>query len=327
MNINPVRIMSLPVAACVIFILFYFYGGGLTYGFTLDKVLAVVDQEVITLSDYLVFAKSMGAKATADVDEALLKKLIEEKVILHEAYVRGVEINDTETDTMLEEVKKESALSQSDLEKELMKEGTNFSSYRKVVKERLIAFKLIGSEVDSKVIVTDKEIDKFYSENRKDYIARPARAEVKAIFLRLNKDATVTEITDLKRRALRIAEELRNGGNFESLADLYNDEQLRERQGRLGEFQRGALIPQLDVKVFSMSPDEISGPIWVKEGVYLVKLVKRTDDEFRPLEDARGEIYGHLFAQKRGKIFNEWVRSLWEKAFITINHDQAAEGS
>jgi parvulin-like peptidyl-prolyl isomerase len=325
MNINPVRIISLSVAACVIIILFC--GGGLSFGFTLDKVLAVVDKEVITLSDYLVFAKSMGAAVTADVNEALLKKLIEEKVILHEAYARGVEVSDTETDTMLEEVKKDGGLSQSDLERELMKEGTNFSSYRKVVKERLIALKLIGAEVDSKVIVTEKEIEKFYSENRKDYMARPARAEVEAIFLRLNEDATVTEITDLKRKALRIADELRNGGNFDSLADRYNDEQLRERQGRLGEFQRGALIPQLDVKVFSMGRGDVSGPIWVKEGVYIVKLVKRTDDEFRPLEDVRGEIYGHLFAQKREKIFNGWVRSLWEKALITINRDQAAEGS
>lgn len=325
MNINPVRIMSLPVAVCVIVILFF--GQGLSHGFTLDKVLAVVDKEVITLSDYLVFAKSMGAKKTTDVDEALLKKLIEEKVILREAYARGIEISDTETDSMLEEVRREGGLSQSDLESELIKEGTNLSSYRKVVKDRLIALKLIGSEVDSKVIVTDKEIEKFYNENKKDYVSRPARAEVTAIFLRLNEDATVTEITDLKRKALRIAEELRNGGNFESLAGRYNDEQLRERQGRLGEFQRGALIPQLDAKVFSMGRGEVNGPIWVKEGVYIVKLVKRTEDEIRPLEDARGEIYGHLFAQKREKIFNEWVRSLWEKALITINREQAAEGS
>jgi hypothetical protein len=50
-----------------------------------------------------------------------------------------------------------------------------------------------------------------------------------------------------------------------------------------------------------------------------VKLVNRTDDAFKTLEEARIEIYKRLFTKKREKIFNEWVRSLWRKAFITIN--------
>jgi peptidyl-prolyl cis-trans isomerase SurA len=317
MNMNPGRIISLPFAVFVTLILIW--TEGFSDGFTLDKVLAVVDKDAITLTDYLLFAKSAGVGGNTDVDEALLKKLIEEKVILQEANKRGIEISDAETDSMIEEMKKEGAVSQSDFEKELLKEGMSFSSYRKVVRERLTALKLIGAEVDSKVIVTEKEIEKFYRENKKDYIARPAQVEVRAIFLRLSEGATVTEITDLKRKALRITAQLRNGEDFESLAGRYNDEDLRSRQGRLGEFQRGALIPQLDGKVFSMGNGEISGPVWVKEGVYIVKLVNRIDDAFKPLEEAKNDIYKHLFAQKREKIFNEWVRSLWEKAFITIN--------
>jgi len=291
-----------------------------SYAFTLDKVLAVVDKDAITLSDYLLFAKTMGVVENMDViDEALLKKLIEEKVILHEAGRRGIEISDAETDALIEEIKKDSAVSQSDLEREIAKGGMNFSSYRKVVKERLLAVKLIEADVNSKVIVTEKEVERFYGENKRDYLAGPARAEVKAIFLRLNEGATVTEITDLKRKILSIAARLGNGENFESLAGLYNDERLSESQGRLGEFHRGALIPQLDRKVFSMQKGEISGPLWVKEGVYLVKLIDRTEDAFKPLEEVKNDIYKRLFAQKREKMFNEWVRSLWGKAFISIN--------
>ncbi len=319
LNMKPIRFIDLTAAACITFILFWTWG--FSYGFTLDKVLAVVDNDAITLTDYLLFAKSMdaGVSEHADVNETLLKKLIEEKVILHEATRRGLEVTDAETDGMIEEVRKESGLSRDDLEKELVREGMSFKSYRKAVKERVAALKLIGMEVDSKVIVTDKEIEKYYRENREEYIASPAHAEVKAIFLKLDEDATVAEITDLKRKALKISAQLMNGQDFESLADRYNDEHLRERHGRLGEFQRGALIPQLDRKAFSMRIGETSGPLWVKEGVYIVKVVNRTDDVFKPLEEVKPEIYKHLFAQKKEKLFNEWVRSLWEKAFVTIN--------
>lgn len=319
MNRKPIRFIGLTAAAYLTFIVFW--TGGLSYGFTLDKVLAVVDNDAITLTDYLLFAKSMdvGVSEHADVDKTLLKKLIEEKIILHEATRRGVEVTDAETNDLIEQVVKEGGLSQSDLEKELLKEGMNFKSYKKTMKERLAALKLIGTEVDSKVIVTDKEVEKFYRENREEYVSHPARAEVKAIFFKLDAGATVTEITDLKRKALKISAQLKNGQDFESLADRYNDEHLKERQGRLGEFQKGALIPELDRKVFSMQSGETSGPVWVKDGVYIVKLVNKTDAVFKPLEEVKSEIRKHLFAQRRGKLFNEWVKSLWEKAFVTIN--------
>jgi len=320
MSMNPIRMINLPFISCIIFVLLITVSA--SYGFTLDKVLAVVDNDAITLSDYLLFAKSMGSGAHADVDEVLLKKLIEEKVMMHEATRRGIEVTDAETDIMIEEVRKESGVSHDDLEGELLKEGMNLKSYKKAIKERLVALKLIDAEVDSKVLVTEKEIEEFYSENWKDYVARPAQAEVKAIFLHLSEGATVTEITDLKRKALRIADRLRNSEDFDSLAEQYNDENLKNRQGKLGEFKRGALIAPLDAKAFSMRNGEISGPLWVKEGVYIVKLVNRTDDGLRPLGEVRGEIHKHLFTQMREKILNEWIRSLWEKAFITINQDQ-----
>jgi peptidyl-prolyl cis-trans isomerase SurA len=293
---------------------------GISYAFTLDKVLAVVDNEAITLSDYLLFARTMGPVGNMEVvDEALLKKLIEEKIILHEAGRRDVGVTDAEVDAMIEEIKKDGAVSQGDLERELAKGGMDFSSYRKIVKERLVAMKLIEADVDSKVIVTEREVEDFYFANRRDYLSGHAQAEVRAIFLKLNEGATVTEVTDLKRKVLRIAAQLEAGENFESLAGRYNDGHLREREGKLGEFQRGALIPQLDAKVFSMRRDEISGPLWVKEGVYIIKLIDRTDDVYKPLEEVKGDVYKRLFARKRDKTFNEWVRSLWEKAFITIN--------
>ena len=291
-----------------------------SYAFTVNKVLASVDDDVITLLDYQLYLKSLGAAINPDViDEGVLKKMLEEKVLLHEAGRRGMEIGDSEVDRMIEGLRKDNSLSQEDMEKQLRREGMDMRGYRRLLKDRLMVLKLIETEVDSKVIVTDKDVKDFYSANRRNYLSGSDKVELEAIFLRLSGDATVTEITDLKRKALKISAELEEGESFESLVDQNDDDDLKNKGGRLGEFGRGDLIPLLEDKVFSMKKGEISGPLWVKNGVYILKLINRTEQSVKPLEQVRADIEKQLKKQGKEKIFNGWMKSLWEKASIKIN--------
>ena len=80
-----------------------------------------------------------------------------------------------------------------------------------------MALKLVESDVDSRVRVNEEEIEEFYHANKNDYLGSPGKVEVRAIFLKLNEGATAGEITDLKRKALKIMGELREGVSFELL--------------------------------------------------------------------------------------------------------------
>jgi parvulin-like peptidyl-prolyl isomerase len=305
---------------CLFFLVSLFVFLDLSYGLTVDSVIATVNNEIITLSDYQRFVASIGAGNTRNkeaVEEALLKRLLEEKIILHEAVRRGIEASDTEVDKAIEEFKKQKALSQDDFEKMLAEEGTDINSYRKFIKDRIILSKLVSEGVDSKVVVTVKEIEDFYNTNKKDYLI-PEKVEVKAIFLRLNKDASITEITDLKQKVLGIVSHLKEGDSFESLVSQYSDEPLKSRGGMLGEFERGTLIPLLDNKAFSMRKGEVSEPIWVSEGVYILKLKDKRGESYKTIEAVRKEIYENLHVKKGEKLFNEWMKTLWEKASISI---------
>ncbi len=292
---------------------------GASYGFTVDRVLATVGGDPVTFSDYRIFVKAAGVSETGTVDEGLLKKLIEERVILMEARRRGFELSDAEADMLIENAKTDNAISHEAFERELAREGINHERYRRFVRDHLTAAKLVEMEVDSKVVVTDKEVDDFYQANRKDYLDLPARADLRAIFLRLDEGASVTEITDLKRKAMQIVRKIRDGESFEALSDRYNEENLKRKNGKLGEFERGALIPALDRKVFLMGEGEVSDPIWVKEGVYIIKVVRRTEERYRTLEEARKEIQRLLYARMKEKIMNEWMRTLWERTSVTVN--------
>ena len=111
---------------------------------------------------------------------------------------------------------------------------------------------------------------------------------------------------------------LRDGENFERLVDEYSDEPLKSHRGVLGRFARGALITPLDQKAFSMKEREISDPIWVGDGVFILQLISRSDETFKPLHQVKQTIYDTLFKQRREKVFNDWIKALWEKASVRI---------
>ena len=312
----PVSFVFAPLLVVILVVLCF---PDNSHGTMPDRVVATVNNEAITLTDYKLFVKYIGLQDEGEgVDEGLLRKLIEEKIILCEAKSRGIEVSDGEVNAMMEKMRTENALSMDEMEKELEREGMGVQGLKRLIKEKLMALRLVESDVDSRVRVNEEEIEEFYHENRSDYLGSPGKVEIRAIFLKLDEGATAGEITDLKRKALRIIEELREGVSFEHLVVQYNDEYLKNDGGRLGEFERGALIPQLDKKVFSMNVGETSEPIWLTEGVYILKVVKKTNDIYKPRGEVREEIRAYLSEEKREALLHAWIKTLWERASIKI---------
>lgn len=290
------------------------------YGVVVDRILATVGDEVITSADYQQFMKRIGDSGNKDVvDENLLKRFIEERIILQEGKKKGVEVTDGEINRAIEEFRTQNDLSKEDFEKFLNEEHMNVNTYKKILRDRILVSKMISSDVDSKVIVKDNEIEGYYNEHKMEFISSPEKAEIHAIFLRLKEGASLTEITDMKRKTLKISALLKDGYNFEGLVDEYSDEPLKSQGGFLGKFIKGTLIPPLDNKAFSLKEGEITDPVWVSEGVYILKLVKKTGDSFKLLEEAKAGIRNYLYQQKREKIYNEWIKSLWEKSSVKIH--------
>ena len=292
-----------------------------SFGITAGRVLATVENEEITLSDYQRFIKGIGGIENTDVvDKILLERLITDRIIRHTAEDRGIGVADNEVEKEVEAFKRQNSLSQEDFEALLSKEGMTFGEYKKGIADKIRAMKLFNMEVESKVFVTGKEIEGYYSEHRKDYQLSPEKVEIKAVLLKLRQDASINEITELKREALRIATEIQEGGKFEKL--IKSQRVVKGSSGTeisSGEFKRGSLTPALDDKAFSMKKGETSGPIWVKNGAYILKVINKTDESFKPIKDVHKEIYSKIHEQKTENKFIEWVRTLWEKTSVKIN--------
>ena len=292
-----------------------------SFGITAGRVLATVENEEITLSDYQRFIKGIGGIENTDVvDKILLERLITDRIIRHTAEHRGIGVADNEVEKEVEAFKRQNSLSQEDFEALLSKEGMTFGEYKKGIADKIRAMKLYDLEVQSKVSVAEKEIEDYYADHRKDYLLSTEKVEIKTVLLKLKQDASISEITELKREALRIATEIQEGGNFEK---VINQQKAVKGSAGIesvsGEFERGTLAPVLEKKAFSLKKGETSGPIWVRDGVYILKVLKKTEERIKPIGDVHKEIYSIIYEQKRENNFNEWVRRLWEQTSVKIH--------
>ena len=291
-----------------------------SFAVTLNKVLASVDNEIITYADYQQFVKGLEVTPQGDeVDAGVLNNLIEEKLILLEAKKKGIEVSDEEVDKEVEELRKRNGISNEEFKDLLAGEKMDSTVYKKFMKDTMTVARLINREVDAMVVVPPGEMEIYYNENRKDYLVSPETVELKAIFLKLDEDASITEITDLKIKAIKIVSLLREGENFELLVEAYSDEPLKSHEGILGKFARGKLIPPLDQVAFSLKEGEISDPVWVSEGAYILTVAHKNSASFLPFEAVKEDIYNRLFHQKREKLLTEWTKKIWEKSSVKIN--------
>ena len=279
------------------------------YAATVDRILATINDEFITLSDYRLFLKREGYKGAEGVEEGNLKKLIEERLILREAKDKGIISTDEEVEELLDEISKERGISRDQIISLFNGEERD---YKNLLKDKIMSLKLIEEEVDSKVVINESETERFYNERREHFRKAPERVEIEILFMPYPSDASVTEITDLKLKSLKVLKMLKEGDDFEWIARRYG-----EFKGP-GSFERGALLNPLNNTVFSLNEGDISNPIWTDDGVYIVKVIKRFEATYQPLEDVKDQIYRILYDNKRAELLNNWLKGLWEKASIII---------
>lgn len=276
---------------------------------TIDRILATVNDEFITLSDYRLYLKREGYSLLEGVDEAILKKMIEERLILKEARSRGITASDAEIEDMINEISKERGMSRDEIIEMLKGEEKD---YRSILRDKILSMKLIMEEVDSKVVVDDRELEQFYKKNREHYRVEPERVEIETLFMALPPEASVTELTDLKLKALKLVKMLREGSDFEGTARIYGE------FSRPGSFEKGALLNPLNDIAFTLKEGDISNPVWTDTGVYIIKVIKRLEAKYKPISDVRSQIYRILYENRKAELLNEWLKRLWAGAYISL---------
>lgn len=310
--------------------LFFFllYGSFSSSEAVVDRIVAVVNQEIITLSEVEKWAGPFQEEIQTkdrlerrervhEVYRKVVEKLIEEKLIDQEVKRSGVKVTSKEIEGALEEVKRRNAATQEDLEKALANEGLTLEAYKKEIEKRLQRMKLINWAVKVESKAEERELRDFYQKNIDQYRSNESYRPSQILFL-VPKEVTPEEIQEIRKKCQKVFEKVKGGEDFGEMALLYSEDISAKDRGDLGYFKRGELLPELEKEALRLQVGEVSGIIRTNLGFHIIKLLDRKGGTPLPFEEVKEKVKADYYDKEMEKAFQQFLRTLKEKSVIEI---------
>ncbi len=294
-----------------------------------DRIVAVVNDEVITLSEwnsaFEPYRANVGASHTGEEREKvltenriiLLNRMIDNLLIEQQSRKTGIVITDEELINAIKDLLRRRNISQDDLQKALDREGTTLETYKKGVRDQLMRIRLIQREIKSRVAVSDEEIGAYYLKHREDYEGKET-VRIRQILLPLPKEEDQAEKEKIRANAEAIRKLLLNGESFELLSVKYSQGSAAAAGGDIGYIEKGMILHEVEEVAFSLSLNQISGVIESPVGFHIIKVIDRRGAGFKNIESVREEIREKIDQEKMEKKFDEWMDALRIKSHIEI---------
>jgi peptidyl-prolyl cis-trans isomerase SurA len=299
-----------------------------------DKVVAVVNSDVITLSELeeetsgLLRSitennpnKPIG-EALEEAREATLNGMIESRLIQQKAKKYNVKVTDEDIDIAYENIRNGMSLDPAEFIEKLKKSGLTVESYRKKLESQILQSRLLSYDVRSKIVVTEEMIVDYYNEH---YISKVDKGSYYLLQIgcswsetddpeELNLDKQQTRL-----RTERIFDLAQKGQDFRTLAEKFSELPSASDGGDIGVFSLDEMAPAMRDAVSSLQPGEMSKIIETPAGYQFFKLLSGEEDATvvtAAFEAVKAEIREKIYEEKLKTAYAEWVKKLKEDAYI-----------
>lgn len=254
-----------------------------------DRIVAVVNKEVITLSELneaiAAAERQLKRQGTQAPERAVLERQMLERLILDKAQLQvardsGIRVDEVQLDRAMQRVAEQNKMTLSAFRSALEKDGVPFNAFRDELRDQIALTRLREREVDDKIQVSDTEVDLFLEESKAQTGARE-EFNVAHILVSVPDQASPERVELSRARAEKARAEAAAGGDFARIAASVSDAPDALRGGAIG-WRSAERLPELFTSTLAkMKPGEVSGLLRSSAGYHVLKLI-----------DRRGELEG-----------------------------------
>ncbi len=272
-----------------------------------DRVVAVVNDEIITMSDLQ--REEMLRKSDGKLDERLLlEDMIDRKLQMAAAKRAGMDVTDKELADAVADIMKRNSLDSSQFEAALRKDGLTLDQYKTELREQMTLSRMFNKYVRSGIAVDEAEARAYYERNLASF-SLPEEVRVRQIFFPLAENATPDQVAAVKSRAQSVYERAKNGDDFNRLVRENSSGATSTQDGDLGFMQREHLMPEIEAAARNLKPGELAGPLLCAGGFHIIRL-EEVRTPVKPFEKVKDEIVNTLYQQKVENTYRSWLQTL-----------------
>lgn len=184
----------------------------------IDRIVAVVNDEVVTLSDLNEELAPFEAKIRQmnyplekelqirfKLREDMINQLVEKKLTDQLVVRKDIHIGEAEVDRAIERVKSLNQFTDESLRAQLKNQGMDYETYRGEIRHQLLRNRLVSYEVKSKIVITEEDIQAYYEAHKAELGDKPLEVLRTSIADQLYQDAVGKKfaqwLSDLKKDA------------------------------------------------------------------------------------------------------------------------------
>ncbi|HSL39922.1 MAG TPA: peptidylprolyl isomerase [Desulforhopalus sp.] len=292
-----------------------------------DRVVAIVNEEIITLSEleeeaaglYSNIAMSSTStpilEALAEARNVALNNLIDQRLITQRAKQQNIGVSVAEIDAAYERIRASSGLSAEEFSSKIELSGLTEEKYRDRLRLQALQGKLVSLDVHARIAITDEMV-------REAYLAQYAgQAEADSYYLLQMGFSWTDEASreQTRQRAEEARDRVREGGDFKSLARELSDLPSAEDGGDIGLFSLDEMAVAMRQAVSGLQPGDLSEIIETPAGYQFFQVLPSGQDATEATtqyEAVKESIRARLQDEKLKEAYAEWVKKLKEDAYI-----------
>mgnify|MGYP002137087823 CR=1 FL=1 len=253
-----------------------------------DFIVAVVNSEPITNSEVQIMRQRLEREAAArggprpdaqELNRQALDQMINDKAQLQLARENGIKVDDDAVDQAEMNVASSNQITRDELRKRVAQEGLSVAMFREQLRDQLTLGKVREREVESRVKVSEQEIDQFLAEKSSGpRVSGEPEINIGMILIAVPEGSSDAQIKVLEQRAQDLLARARKGESFAELVKAHSEAfDKGSNNGEMG-LRPAGRYPELFVQaVQSLRANELAGPVRSGAGFHILKLLERRD--------------------------------------------------
>ena len=249
---------------------------------TIDKVVAVVDNEIILQSE-LDFQTSIYASQRSldpnspEIKRQILNTMIDEKLVYAQAELDSITVTDAEVTQRIEyqiQVLKQQYGSEASIEKMY---GMSLEKIKRELRDDVrknLMVQRLREKNFAPVEASRREVEEFYYTYRDSLGMIPEKLRIFHIFR--NPKTTDKLKLQYKNFAQAVLDSIKHGASFEEMAKKYSEDPgSKSFGGDLGFVKKGVFYPQFEAAAYALEVGEISNIIETPVGYHIIELLEK----------------------------------------------------
>ncbi len=301
-----------------------------------DEIIAKVNGAIITRSDLEQerlnlrselarsdMTQAEQARVIEDSEPRLLENKIDDLLLVQKGEELEIDVEPEVTRYMADIMLKANIAEQDEFADLVASQtGMPYEDFRQQVRDGMMAQRVLGQEVASRIIIPMEDVREYYEQHKEDFI-RDERLFLREILISTESrtDAEALE------KAEEIVQRARKAERFEDLAKEESDAYSAPDGGLLDPVEKGDLLPELEAAVWDKERNYVTDPLKVPNGYLILKVDEHHAAGQASLDEVEQEIMGILHDPMFQPKVREYLTQLRQDAFLEIKDGWADLGA